>query len=199
MQKNKNRTRITADFLPEIDAFEMKGHQMIDGIHPAMLDEELLLKEVILDFGRTGGPGGQHRNRKATACTATHLPSDISGEATERRKQSENRKLSIGRLRRSLAIQLRRNIDPKKYKPSELWEARRQGDQFAINPKHSDYPNVLAEALDVLLACDFDQGVAAEVLQISSTQLLKIIGHDKAALTWLNNQRKERGLSTLKT
>ena len=57
-QKNKKRTRIVTDFLPPIDAFEMNGHQIISSNkHPAMLSEEDLLKEVVLNFGRTGGAG----------------------------------------------------------------------------------------------------------------------------------------------
>jgi hypothetical protein len=162
-----------------------------------MLSDEALLKDVTLDFGRTGGPGGQHRNRKATSCTATHVPSDYSGKATERRRQSENRKLAISRLRRTLAIHLRRTISLDAYAASALWEERRQGDQFAINPKHRDYPHVLAEALDIIFSCEFDQPTAAAVLHISSSQLLKIVSHEKAALTWLNDQRKERGYSPL--
>jgi hypothetical protein len=81
--------------------------------------------------------------------------------------------------------------------PSELWKDRRQGDLFPINPKHSDYPHVLAEALDIIFASEFNQSTAAEALFISSSQLLKIVSHEKAALTWLNDQRKERGLSPL--
>ena len=89
-------------------------------------------------------------------------------------------------------------MKPDSFESSSLWEERRNGDQFPINPKHRDYPHVLAEALDVLLACDFDQVKAAEVLQISPTQFIKLVGHDKAALTWVNNQRTDRGFCTLK-
>ncbi|MAI67907.1 MAG: peptide chain release factor-like protein [Phycisphaerae bacterium] len=196
--KNKKPVR-TKDLLPPLSAFEPTGHLMIEGEHPAMLDDETLLKNVIFDFGRTSGPGGQHRNRKATACTATHLPTDISGEASERRRQSENRKMSISRLRRTLAIRLRSTIAIDAFKASLLWEERRNGDQLGINPKHRDYPCILAEALDVVFACDFNMPTAAEKLQISATQLLKIVAHDNAAITWLNEQRKERGLSALQT
>ncbi len=195
--KNKKTAR-SKDLLPTLSAFEQTNHRLIEGTHPSMLDEEQLLKDVICDFGRTGGPGGQHRNRKATACTATHLPTDISGEASERRRQSENRKMAISRLRRTLAIRLRRNISISTYTVSELWESRRTGEQFAINPKHRDYPCILAEALDVVFVYEFDMKAAAEKLQISATQLLKIVAHDSAALTWLNEQRKERGLSALR-
>jgi hypothetical protein len=195
--KNKKPAR-TKDLLPPLSAFEPTGHRIIEGEHPAMLDDETLLKHVIFDFGRASGPGGQHRNRKATACTATHLPTDISGEASERRKQSENRKMSISRLRRTLAIRLRRTITLDTFKATALWEERRNGDQISINPKHRDYPCILAEALDLVLATDFDMQASAKKLQISATQLLKVVTHDNAAITWLNEQRKERGLSALR-
>ena len=195
-QKKKQVSRDN-DWMPPLSAFEQTGYKMIEGDHPAMLSDEALLKDVALDFGRTGGPGGQHRNRKATSCTATHVPSDYSGKATERRRQSENRKLAFSRLRRTLAIHLRRTVTLDGYVPSELWKERRQGDKFPINPKHSDYPHVLAEALDIIFASEFNQSTAAEALLISSSQLLKIVSHEKAALTWLNDQRKERGLSPL--
>ena len=197
MHKNKKTDR-TNDFLPPLSAFEQTGHRIIEGVHPAMLDDETLLKDVIFDFGRSSGPGGQHRNRKATACTATHMPTDISGEASERRRQSENRKMSISRLRRTLAIRLRRDISLEQFVSTPLWEERRSGNQLAINPKHRDYPCILAEALDVAFASEFDMRIAADTSQISSTQLLKIITHEPAAFVWLNEQRKERGLSALK-
>ncbi len=195
----KKKASRANDLMPPISAFQQTTHSMIDGEHPSMLTEECLLKDVVLDFGRSSGPGGQHRNRKATACTATHIPSDISGEATERRRQSENRKMAISRLRRTLAILLRRPIDIDSYTPTELWESRRQGDRLPINPKHGDYSAILAETLDVLLACDFDMSNASEVLQVSKTQLLKIVSSDKVAFTWLNEQRKERGLKPLQS
>ena len=196
-QLNKKKASRSNELLPPISAFKKTSHSMINGAHPAALDIDCLLKDVSFDFGRSSGPGGQHRNRKATSCTATHLPSEISGEATERRRQSENRKLAIGRLRLTLAIQLRRNIICSSFIPSQLWENRRQGDKLPINPKHSDYPAVLAEALDVIYAFDVNIPNAAKALEISSSQLVKIVSGDKTDLTWVNNQRKERDLKPL--
>ena len=193
----KKKASRTNNLLPPISAFQQKNHVMIEGEHPAMQTERSLLNNVVLDFGRSSGPGGQHRNRKATACTATHLPTDISGEATERRKQSENRKMAISRLRRTLAILLRRPIVIETYTPTNLWESRRQGDQLPINPKHGDYSAILAETLDVILATDFEMSRASDILKVSNSQLLKIVSHDKAAMTWFNDQRKERDLKPL--
>ena len=80
--KNHQNARRNQSGLPPIEDFTQKCHRLIEGDHPAMMDDKELLKQVSLSFGRTGGPGGQHRNRKATACTATHLPTDITGTAT---------------------------------------------------------------------------------------------------------------------
>jgi hypothetical protein len=107
--------------------------------------------------------------------------------------------MAISRLRRTLAILLRRTIDVDCYTPTELWVSRRQGDQLPINPKHGDYSAILAETLDVILASVFDMSKTSEVLQVSKTQLLKIVSNDKAALTWLNEQRKEHGLKPLQS
>ncbi len=195
---NKNARRHQTE-MPPIEDFIPKGHRMIEGDHPAMMSDEELLKHVSLSFGRTGGPGGQHRNRKATACTATHVPTDITGTATERRRQSENRSLSISRLRRTLAIILRRKMDTNSWTCSALWGGRQQGDQLPINPKHRDYPHLLAEALDLLFAFDFDLTATAACASLSSSQIVKLLAHDKQAMVWVNEQREERGLSPLKS
>lgn len=197
--KNHKSIRRNQDVLPPIEDFIPKGHRIIEGTHPAMMSEEELLKQVRLSFGRTGGPGGQHRNRKATACTATHVPTEISGTATERRRQSENRSLSISRLRRTLAIILRRQLETNNWKCSELWGGRQQGEQLPINPKHHDYPHLLAEMLDILFAFDFDLPATATCTNLSSSQIVKLIAHDKQALAWINLQREERGLFPLKS
>ena len=198
MRTSNKNIRRNQPILPPIDDYVPKGHRLIQGEHPAMLSDEELLQQVTLSFGRTGGPGGQHRNRKATACTATHRQTDISGTATERRRQSENRSLSISRLRRTLAIYLRREIDTKNWKCSEIWNSRQQGDKLPVNPKHTHYPHLLAEVLDLLFAFDFDLGATAECASISSSQIVKLIGNDKQAFVWVNDQREERGLSLLK-
>jgi hypothetical protein len=195
---SKNKSSRANEWLPPIEAFQKTKHSVIEGEHPATLAEEVFLKQVTLDFGRSSGPGGQHRNRKATSCTATHIPSDISGEATERRRQSENRKMAVSRLRRTLATLLRCKLNLASYTPSELWESRRQGDQFPINSKHDDYPAVLSEALDVLFASKFDMAKAANSLQISKSQIKKLVSGDNPAFTWVNDQRKERDLHPLR-
>ena len=168
------------------------------GRHPATLTEEALLKQCDIEFGRSAGPGGQHRNKVSTAACLTHRPTQITSQATERRKQYENRRMATRRMRMKLAIQVRTDVPPDRHRPSALWESRRQGKQMSINPKHKDYPALLAEALDVVYARRFDAAGAAGVLGVSMSQLAKLIRHEKQAFAFVNEGRKECGLHALK-
>lgn len=75
--------------------------------HPAQLSDEALLKLCTVTTGRTGGPGGQNRNKVETAAVITHLESGIIAQADERRSQIENKRNALRRLRLELAIHLR--------------------------------------------------------------------------------------------
>ena len=134
------------------------------GPHPAALDEKRLLKQCEMSFGRAAGPGGQHRNKVETAVSIRHLPTGLEAVASERRKQYDNRRAAIRRMRMRLASRVRVRVDRDRYRPSELWESRRQGTKLPVAHRHPDYPGLLAEALDVIVARDFDVAGAAGVL-----------------------------------
>jgi protein subunit release factor B len=61
-------------------------------------DLEALKKQVIIETYRSRGPGGQRKNKTATAVRLKHLPSGITVIATEHRFQSQNLKLAFERL-----------------------------------------------------------------------------------------------------
>ena len=134
-----------------------------------------------------------------------HTPTGIEAHAGERRKQYENKKIAIGRLRRKLAVSVRiTGISVRgqhrgsRYQPSELWQSRRQGKQISINPRHADFPALLAEALDVVVARDGDVAGAAGLLGVSMSQLAKLFRHERSAFALVNKGREERGLPRLK-
>ncbi len=62
-----------------------------------------LEQECDVEFYTAGGPGGQHRNRVATAVRLSHRPSGIVVTATERRSQAANRRVALERLAERLA------------------------------------------------------------------------------------------------
>ncbi|GAA1846847.1 peptide chain release factor H [Asanoa iriomotensis] len=52
---------------------------------------------------RTGGPGGQHRNKASTAVRATHRPSGAVVVVDTERQFSQNRRIALDLLRQRLA------------------------------------------------------------------------------------------------
>jgi len=67
------------------------------------LEDAMLLLECREEFHVAGGPGGQHRNKTASAVRLTHLPTGLVANATERRSQAQNRGAALERLRERLA------------------------------------------------------------------------------------------------
>src|SRR5215813_3924748 len=63
------------------------------------LDDEALLRECEVSTFIGGGPGGQHRNKTASAVRLVHLPTGVTVTATERRSQLRNRGAALERLR----------------------------------------------------------------------------------------------------
>ncbi len=175
------------------------AHQSIavSGVHPARLDDEELIRECTLSTGRVSGPGGQHRNRVETAVFLTHTPTGVSTQATERRSQRDNKRTAIRRLRLCLAVRVRSTISSTP-SPSDRWRARSIGQRLVVSANHSDYPELLAEALDVVTAHRFDVVGAAAQLAVSTTQLVRFIGLNKSALASLNGFRASAGLRPLR-
>lgn len=66
------------------------------------LPEPSLLDECDEEFYVGGGPGGQHRNKTASAVRLTHRPTGVVVTATERRSQLQNRGAALERLRERL-------------------------------------------------------------------------------------------------
>ncbi len=175
-----------------------KPAQIVAPPHPATLSDAHLKKQCNVTFGRASGPGGQHRNKVETAVLITHESTGIQATGTERRSQSQNKHVANRRLRLKLAMKVRTKINTARYKPSDLWQQRRQGNKLPINPKNRDYPALLAEALDVVTASDFDVGSAAGILGITMSQLARLMRHERHAFAMVNEGRTARGLQTLK-
>ena len=68
------------------------------------LDDEALLRACEVSTFVGGGPGGQHRNKTASAVRLVHPPTGVTVTATERRSQAQNRGVALERLRASLRV-----------------------------------------------------------------------------------------------
>lgn len=186
-------------------------------LHPSALDDDTLLAQCEIDRGRSGGPGGQNRNKVETLVELTHTPSGLRAHAGERRSQLENKHVVLKRLRLLLAVEVRTPV-PAGDIASDLWRSRRRtagkdatagsppkstwsaggAGRIEVNPDHHDYPAILAEALNVIAASNWDPKPASLRLECSATQLIKLIRAHPPALLKLNHERAARGLGAMK-
>ncbi|MDX1947040.1 MAG: peptide chain release factor-like protein [Pirellulaceae bacterium] len=166
-------------------------------MHPAALEPIELLKHCDITRTRRGGPGGQHRNKVETAVVITHRPTGLTGQASERRSQDLNRQAAVQRLRITLALSVRTAVGPDD-PLSDLWQSRVRGRQLSVSAEHEDFPALLAEALDRLAACDWEAAIAAGQLGLTTTQLVKFLKLESAAMQQLNQARVKAGLKLLK-
>jgi hypothetical protein len=127
-----------------------------------------------------------------------HRPTGITAEASERRSQAENHSQAVARLRIKLAVAVRTSQDGQPLAPSNLWRERCRTGRIAVNTGHEDYPALLAEALDIVTAADFDVAAAAELLQTSPTQLARFLQREPAAWKLVSDERRGRGLRPLR-
>lgn len=160
--------------------------------HPAALPDDALLAQCRLTHTRTGGPGGQHRNKTNSAVVLAHTPTDLHAQAAERRSAEENKHVALRRLRLELAVHHRVAVPAGEIR-SALWRSRTPGARIVLSHRHHDYPAMLAEALDVLDASAYDPRKAATRLGVSPSQLVRMIADHPPALVMVNEQRRRRG------
>ncbi len=165
--------------------------------HPASLEAEELARQCEVRRSRASGPGGQNRNKVETAITLTHLATGITGGATERRSQIENHRMATFRLRVNLALEVRCAIDAEQG-PGKLWRSRCKNGRIALNPTHDDFPAMLAQAMDVIAAVQWDIPRAAAFLAVTPSQLVKLLKDEPRALQQVNARRQLKGQSRLK-
>lgn len=55
-------------------------------------------KDFRIDFFRGSGAGGQHRNKRDTACRITDIETGLSSESQEQRSKEQNKKVAFQKL-----------------------------------------------------------------------------------------------------
>lgn len=161
--------------------------------HPACLSEIDLKRECTFQATRGSGPGGQHRNKVETAAVWTHEPTKVRGQASERRSQGENKSVAWQRLRLELAIHIRSQHDSESKWMSPLWAERVHGGKLSVSAEHVDFPELLANSLDLLEAYSGDVKSLAEELAVTTSQLVKFWKLAPLAFQAINAKRREKG------
>lgn len=96
--------------MQRVPASEKRGRRHSSIVTVVVLDDHaarrvpaLRKRDVRVEFYRDSGPGGQHRNKVATAVRLGHLPTGVVVTATEERSQHQNRQVAWTRLEAALA------------------------------------------------------------------------------------------------
>lgn len=158
-------------------------------------DDAQLLAECEIHFHRVSGPGGQHRNKVASAVRLRHRPTDFVVTATERRSQHENKANAVERLREAIAVGVR-------CRPPEqiVWpeHVQIQGGRLKVSAKNPAYWHVLALVLDELAASAGQVAKAAERLGVSTSSVTRFLAYNPKAWIEANRIRQAHGLGALK-
>lgn len=167
-------------------------------MHPARLSIDQLLRDCRFKNQRRSGPGGQHRNKVETAVVVCHQPTGLRAEANEKRSQLENRNVAVTRLRLILAVNVRSESTGGDPPVSQTWRERCKDGRLVVSPRHSDFPAMIAEALDRVCGLRWDVIAAAEQLSVTPSQLIKLFKMHPPALELVNAHRLEAGQKPLK-
>lgn len=170
------------------------------GPHPATLEEERLLDQCRLRTQPRSGPGGQHRNRTSSGVFLQHLPTGVVAEATERRRQADNRSVAVARLRLKLAteVRTRSQLDgPLPTGEADLQEAYgRSG--LRIGQRNRAHAAVLALLLNDLHAAGGRPSLVAELWQTTTSAVIRFIKTHPPAFALVNQIRRHHHQRPLK-
>lgn len=115
-------------------------------------------KDFRIDFYRGSGPGGQHRNKKDTACRITHIETGLSSCAEDSKSQHTNKKNAFRKLCNKLVEhytkkdeEARKGIDPERAtrtynENKDLVVDHLTGDKFSF--KHTVGRGDLSEVIE---------------------------------------------------
>lgn len=171
------------------------------------LDDQTLLRQCDVHAYKASGPGGQRRNKVATAVRLVHRPTGLKAHADESRYQLENKRRAIARVRMSIACGLRRaaKTDPLQIPPVVaeciFWPrkaATRGVRRLAVGRKDRRFWQVAAFLLDLLAACGGKISSAGASLGITTANFVAVVKTHKRLLAAAQEIRKENKLKPLR-
>lgn len=161
------------------------------------LGDEALLAQCREDHYRSGGPGGQKRQKTSNGVRLTHLPTRLSVTATEDRSLKVNRLYAIRRLRLKLATDLRQPIDLAHFEPPDWFLSIRHQKRIEASRRHPLYAAAAGLVLDLLAALAANPAAVAVNLGVSTTTIIKLLQNEPQLWAAANRIRAEAGLAGL--
>jgi|SRR5690554_5413050 hypothetical protein len=147
-----------------------------------------LLKACSIKGFRSGGPGGQHRNKTNTGVSLKLVKFGIEIKSSESRSVTENKTRALHRMQIALATEIRENPLP----PEKL---KFPGSQGRIHPSNSLFPLFVAQVLDIISSHRGDIKSAATAFKLSPSALQRILRQNKKVFEKFQELRKKTKVS----
>jgi len=173
-----------------------------------LCDENALLKDCRVDAYKSPGPGGQRKNKVATAIRLLHEPSGISAQGRQTRSQHRNKTLALRNLRMRIACNYRQPQDLTQLElPDEIAECfqhTRPGSTEHVKKRLSRKTGsrcfwpVAAFVLDVFDAAEGQLSRASDALGISTANLTAFLHAHRHLLAAAQIIRKAHGYTPLR-
>lgn len=166
------------------------------------LSDAQLLVQCAVDTYRASGPGGQKRNKTSSAVRLRHPPTGLLVIAEESRSQHENRVRALRRLRQALYLKLRDALSSQELanlavRP-DYAAARDAEGRLHLGRKDPRFWPIAGLVLDVLQAAGARVSEAAQLLGISTGNLIDFLQGDEKVWEQANQMRVRFGLKPLR-
>jgi hypothetical protein len=168
------------------------------------LTEEQLLAQCEVDTYRASGPGGQKRNKTSSAVRLRHPPTGLLVIAEESRSQHENKAKALRRLWQALFLHRRDPLPPDARTPEavaahpDYAAARDPAGKLNLSAKNPRFWPAVGVALDVLDAVGARVGEAADLLGVSTGNLIDFLQTDPKVWQEANRLRAAHGQKPLR-
>jgi len=173
-----------------------------------LCDETALLKDCRVDTYKSPGPGGQRKNKVATAIRLVHEPSGISAQGRQTRSQQRNKTLALRNLRMHIACSCRQPQDLTQLAlPDEIAEcfprsspgqAQHVKRRLSLTSGNRSFWPVAAFVLDVFDAAEGQLSRASGALGISTANLAAFLRTHRHLLATAQAIRKAHGHTPLR-
>ena len=169
------------------------------------LPPDRLLAGCEVDTYRASGPGGQKRNKTSSAVRLRHGPTGLIVIAEESRSQHENKAKALRRLWKALFLHLRDDWPAGSLTPEavaahpDYRDARDAAGRLHMSPKNPRFWPAVGVVLDVLHAVQARVGDAAELLGVSTGNLIDFLRTDPKVWQEANRLRAAFGQKALKS
>jgi RF-1 domain len=168
------------------------------------LTDAQLLAQCQVDTYRASGPGGQKRNKTSSAVRLRHLPSGLLVIAEESRSQHENKAKALRRLRRAFFLELRDPVSADEVNANGIAQrpdfasARDADGRLHLGAKNPKFWPAAGVVLDVLAATEARVADAAQILSLSTGNLVDFLQTDPKLWQAANQLRARFGQKTLR-